>query len=484
MRSLLKACIVSLCVIGFFTACKKDSPDGGDPSGSNTPENIIRYRTMDLQVTTPTVVIGEMVSNTYKDGWGQMEFTGPVTSIPDNAFQDNTSLVSIELSNKVGSIGAGAFKGCSNLLSITTGNGIKTIGRSAFSGCSSLKEFAIADGIIELPDYVFNECTNLETVYLGKGLTKVSNKAFLFRSKVSQVHIKDLTYWCESGYGWHITLNSNVPVHLYQDGKEIINLTIPESVKTINNYAFAYCTSIKSVIIPESVIGIGKRSFSDCSSLERVSIPSGIVALGISAFEYCGNLKRVDIPSIDAWLKLTFTEDTDSYSGAANNPFEFSGEGHLYVSDKEITEITIPDGFTKVGDFTFVHLKNLASVTIPDSVQEVGVCAFENCKSLQSILIPDKVTKIDASAFRSSGIKNITLGSGVTTISYQAFRNCENLETIKLRTNNPPRIYTDPSIPVFDGCNKLSQIIVPVGSLQSYKSAKGWSSVSHLIVEE
>ena len=49
---------------------------------------------------------------------------------------------------------------------------------------------------------------------------------------------------------------------------------------------------------------------------------------------------------------------------------------------------------------------------------------------------------------------------------------------------NPPRLIADKYTPTFEGCDKLTKIIVPSGTLQTYKSTKGWYTVSHLLVEE
>lgn len=484
MRSFLKACIVSLCVIGLFTACKKDSPDGGDPSGSNTPENVIKYRTMDLQVITPSVVIGEMVSNTYKDGWGQMEFSAPVTSIPANAFKDNKNLVSIEFSNKVESIGGSAFKGCTNLISITTGNGIKTIGTSCFSGCTALKEFAIADGVTALKEFVFENCKSLEKVYVGKGLKEADYMTFSQCTKISQVHIKDLASWCQNHVGGYIIAYSDASPSLYMDNRVLSDVVIPNGLSEINYGVFSYFHQIKSITLPESVISIGSSAFYNCVDLERINFPASLKEIHDDAFYGCKNLKRVDIASIDLWCGFCFYPDDDNPQVPPKNPFNFSHEGHLYLNGKEVTEVSIPNGAKKVEDYSFTNLINLTTVSIPDTVEEIGVAAFAGCSSITSITLPDRVSLIQPSAFSGSGAQSIFMGSGVTFIGSLSFRNCKNLVTIKINAVNPPRLIADKYTPTFEGCDKLTKIIVPSGTLQTYKSTKGWDTVSHLLVEE
>ncbi len=44
-----------------------------------------------------------------------------------------------------------------------------------------------------------------------------------------------------------------------------------------------------------------------------------------------------------------------------------------------MTNITIPNSVTSIGDAAFSDCSNLASVTIPDSVESVGYQAFYGC---------------------------------------------------------------------------------------------------------
>jgi hypothetical protein len=59
--------------------------------------------------------------------------------------------------------------------------------------------------------------------------------------------------------------------------------------------------------------------------------------------------------------------------------------GIFHCTDKRATNVTIPDGFTKIGKEAFRGCKSLASVEIPDSVTEIGKLAFYECESLASV---------------------------------------------------------------------------------------------------
>jgi len=64
-------------------------------------------------------------------------------------------------------------------------------------------------------------------------------------------------------------------------------------VKSIEGYAFSWCTSLPSIDIPNGVTSIGGQAFQCCTSLTSVTIPNSVTSIGIYAFEECGKLKTV-----------------------------------------------------------------------------------------------------------------------------------------------------------------------------------------------
>ena len=65
-----------------------------------------------------------------------------------------------------------------------------------------------------------------------------------------------------------------------------------------------------------------------------------------------------------------------------------------------VTNITIPNGVTKIGDNAFRGCNKLSSIKIPNGVTKIGDNAFWGCYELSSVEIPDSVTKIGKSALQ------------------------------------------------------------------------------------
>ena len=101
--------------------------------------------------------------------------------------------------------------------------------------------------------------------------------------------------------------------------------------------------------------------------------------------------------------------------------------------DKSITSVIVPDGTTKIGDYTFYMCNSLTSAFLPEGITSIGKSAFDSCGKLAQINFPEGITKIDMYAFNGcAGLTSITLPSTITSINTSAFNNCTNLKTINV----------------------------------------------------
>ena len=147
--------------------------------------------------------------------------------------------------------------------------------------------------------------------------------------------------------------------------------------------------------------------------------------------------------------------------------------------DNGVGTMVISGIITVIPDYTFSHCSSLTSVTIPDSVTTIEWGAFAECSSLTSVTIPDSVTEIRGRAFEyCSSLTSVTIPNSVTTISEKAFLYCRSLTSVYCKATTPPVGMNDMFLYNASG----RKIYVPMGSVEEYKSAQGWSDYADAIV--
>ena len=269
--------------------------------------------------------------------------------------------------------------------------------------------------------YTINDCektlpTPVRTGYIFEGWKNASGD---YISKLpTSSYLDDLSLtasWVEGTEGLMFsTYNANYASVTGYNGNAD-NVVIPKTyrgipVKEIEDHAFRYQTSLKSVTIPDSVTSIGNRAFEDCTGLTSVTIGNSVTSIGDTAFSGCTGL-----------TSITIGGGVTSIGSSA-----FSGCTGL-------TSITIPNSVTNIGKAAFGGCTGLTSVTIGNSVTSIGSYTFSGCAGLTSITIPDSVTSIGNNAFYGcTGLTNVTIGTGVTSIGFSAFRGCSSLESITI----------------------------------------------------
>ncbi|MBQ5823305.1 MAG: leucine-rich repeat domain-containing protein [Clostridia bacterium] len=195
------------------------------------------------------------------------------------------------------------------------------------------------------------------------------------------------------------------------------DVTIPDGVTSIGDWAFRGCKSLTSIKIPDSVTSIGEQAFARCQYLTSITIPNSVTHIGDGAFRGCENL----------------------------------------------TSFIIPDSVINIGDAAFRGCKSLTSITIPDSVTSIGAYAFDSCENLTSFIIPNSVTSIGTGAFSyCQNLTSITIPNSVTSIGNGAFCDCESITRFTVDADN--MYYSTDEHGVLFNKDKTVLIHYPIGN--------------------
>lgn len=192
---------------------------------------------------------------------------------------------------------------------------------------------------------------------------------------------------------------SSIGSRTFRYCKNLIRVTIPDSVKEIGAEAFEEC-GFSEVVLPESLVEIKEAAFRRCKNLVKVTIPDSVKTIGAKAFEECG-FREVTLPD-----KLV--EINASAFGECRN----------------LMKVVIPDSVKTIGAGAF-NRTGICEIALPNGVLAIGNAAFEFCRSLVSATIPDSVKTIGERAFFDCGIKEIALPNGLKSLGEEAFGNCQ-----------------------------------------------------------
>ena len=162
----------------------------------------------------------------------------------------------------------------------------------------------------------------------------------------------------------------------------------------------------------------------------------------------------------------------DTYNYSVIIPSSIKKMGYDVFKNSTIKEITIPEGFTEITSYTFANCSSLKKVTFPEGLKVIDKYAFDECKSLTSIAIPESVTILKGFT-KCLGLKSVSIPKNVTDVY---FYGCTNLIKIYSYIEDPIDLSADILSPFSETTYYTGTLYVPKGTIEKYRSKRGWSS--------
>ena len=297
-----------------------------------------------------------------------------ITGIEQYAFYDCELLEEISIPGTVTTVGNSAFYRCKNLKSIEIPEGVTKIDGSAFIFCSSLEQIKLPQSLMSIGSGVFGDCTSLISIELPDNAI-ISSSTFRGCKNLSKIVLSDTNnnYIVKNG----ILYNKNITrILCYPAGIKDTEFFVPDTVKTIGDFAFYGTKALESINIPDSVTNIGTDAFGECSGLKEVVIPDSVTSMGEAVFYKCTSLEKVKL----------------SVNITSPNPAVFQ-----YCSS--LKEVVLPESMKFISFFMFSYCKEITNIVLPDKLNSVLRSAFQNCDNLKNITVPKNVTTIQDYAF-------------------------------------------------------------------------------------
>lgn len=258
-----------------------------------------------------------------------------LTVVPERVFSSCTSLREVILHDRITKIGYSTFNGCTQLRTIAfpkslkeiddlafnrcialtdiqLNAGLEIIGRSAFNSCTGIQTLVLPDSVKTIEDDAFSGCYNLQSIHFGAGLSDITYTAFgrctslttftisknnptwevhdngLYNKKTKKLEVVAPAY---AGAYTVPTGALTIGRDAFYEGK-VTSVTIPDTVKLIEEYAFAFCKNLKTVTLGNSIEEIKTNAFFS-SSITEITIPASVKKMGGGTFSYCSSLTKI-----------------------------------------------------------------------------------------------------------------------------------------------------------------------------------------------
>ena len=184
-------------------------------------------------------------------------------------------------------IGDYAFYNCYSLTGVTIGNSVTNIGNWTFSNCTSLTNVTISNNVTSIGDYAFYYCTKLTSVTVPNSVTSIGVDAFASCYGLTAITVDALNSVYSSVAG--VLFDKSHTTLIQCPGGKAGSYTVPNSVTSIGNGAFSFCSSLTSVTIPNSVTNIGNNAFAICTSLKAVCFQGNAPGAGSDSSVFSGD---------------------------------------------------------------------------------------------------------------------------------------------------------------------------------------------------
>lgn len=374
-----------------------------------------------------------------------------VEEIGEYAFYRCSILTNVMLGSGVKTIGRSAFSGCARLAEITIPDSVSKIGTSAFNGTALWEN--TAEGEVVYADkwavgwrkeyYWFNEEGGW-----GDGVVSVALKE-------GTVGVSDYCFYDAASLMYEITFPNSVRYLgrcAFYENKYLMSVSLSENITRIEEYTFYKCGFLYKCNIPDGVTYIGRSAFYQCAAMFALSIDipdsvktiedyafydsgvvlrgmgKGVETIGNKAFGYCRNLTEVHLPDslVSIGERAFYACEKLSVLTFGSN-LQYIGERAFYKCTS-LTELVIPDSVVSLGRYAFYKCSVLTSVTFGSGLDGVPDYAFYGCSSLKSLYLPDTIKSIGIQSFRNcSELEGVTIAGNIEVVSKHAFYGCKNV---------------------------------------------------------
>ena len=283
---------------------------------------------------------------------------------------------------------------------------------------SILSYFGEGKEVIEVP----NEIYGMPVVEIGGG-------AFIFNDNIQKIIVPDTVKRIHSFAFAYMPILTEVVIGsgleylgeaVFAFDESLVSVAIGgESLEEIKKHTFYVCTSLESAIIPNTVKVIEEHSFEHTFNLVNFTFPTELIQIRYRAFSNSG-FTEIHLP---ANLKSIHSE-----------AFAFSSN---------VTSISLGAAIDNIGEGVFVGLRNVEEFIIDSNNQHfiidddmlyssdlTTLYWYLPYRDAETFVMPENILSIKEAAFANAKFKYFEFNNQLTYIPFQSFYEAENLKSI------------------------------------------------------
>lgn len=287
---------------------------------------------------------------------------------------------------------------------------VKVIADQSMRNNLSLTKLVMPEGLEKIGDQALAS-SQLSTVDLPSTVKTIGSAAFFNGRMLTAFNVADGNQWFRAQEKFLVELGAEKIVAAIPMMGE---LTIPEGIKEVGDYAF-WAYSITKVTFPSTMVKAGKAAFADNSMLKSVVFNEGFETIGEMCFQNCTGLSELQWPSTLKTIELQGMCGTSALKDA-NLPEGVETLAPLAFFTSGIESAYVPASVSNFGNAIFASCGNLSTVVIAEGVTKLEDTMFNMCWALENITLPSTLEIIGPYALYGAAFTHIDLPEGLKRI--------------------------------------------------------------------
>ena len=407
---------------------------------------------LSAQENLPTFKSGKIYYQIVDEAQHWAQITAPTTGTPYNGItsSDLASTVTYEgVQYTVYGVGPGAFMNATLSGLLTLPDGLIYIDNGAFDGAGG-------DGSgIRIPN----------SMQFISEIAFVNNRFGIITCRDANPYFSRIDFSEQVGNTMYALANKEGNKLLAFPGQKILStggdgtyvtqVTIPDQITEIGDYAFHGSPKLTNVTFHEGIVKIGDHAFANCLKLTSVRLPSANVELAGYVWSGCENVTSVSLPQ---GIHLS---NHDFYCCSIENltvPEGVTEVPMMCFAGNELKSLSLPSTLERIDSCGFQNNPDLASVDLKN-VKRLEHFAFMGCTSLASYtcnglleyisttvfcntaltdaMLPEGLKFMDGNVFFSTNsLQTITIPSTVETVVFNPITKCPNVKRVQVAEGN------------------------------------------------